>query len=90
MVWTDPNIPSERTYNASYELCDNKFHSVRVQRRGSTVLITVDQHAIKTFSLTEDFSLTGKFYVGGIPGNCNGRKCFVIMKSEKCRERAVL
>lgn len=82
MVWKDPLIPPEGMYNASYKLCDNKFHSVRVQRRGSTVFISVDQHETKTFTLNEDFSLTGKFYVGGVPSKYGQTKFLVIMK--KC------
>ncbi|KAK3731434.1 hypothetical protein QZH41_013619, partial [Actinostola sp. cb2023] len=69
MRWTDPTYRTQGMYNASFKMCDNKFHKVRVQRERSsaTVTMTVDTHPTESFKVEENFSLNGNFYLGGVP-----------------------
>ncbi|XP_048583639.1 laminin-like protein epi-1 [Nematostella vectensis] len=69
MRWTDPAIPPEREYNASYQLCDNQFHEIRLQRAERNITLSVDKHSPLTYALPDLFLLTGKFYIGGVPDN---------------------
>lgn len=68
--WTDPSIPSDGQYNASFHLCDNKFHKIVVRRTGSNVELKVDDHQVVKGSVPSGFSLQpANFYIGGVPGN---------------------
>lgn len=66
--WTDPSIPSDGQYNASFHLCDNKFHKIVVRRTGSNVELKVDDHQAVKGSVPSGFSLQpANFYIGGVP-----------------------
>lgn len=66
--WTDPDISAQQQYNASYKLCDNNIHTIRVQRQQSTVKITIDNHKEESFTIQDGFQLDGDLYIGGVPG----------------------
>jgi len=66
--WTDPAIPVDGQYNASFHLCDNKFHKVVVKRNNSGVEFQVDKHAPVRGSVPAGFYLRrGTFHIGGVP-----------------------
>ncbi|XP_078373908.1 laminin subunit alpha-like [Oculina patagonica] len=66
--WTDPSIPVDGQYNASFHLCDNKFHRVRVKRNITIVELQVDEHSPVTGSVPSDYTLEhGTFHIGGVP-----------------------
>lgn len=68
--WTDPSIPAGGQYNASFHLCDNKFHKMVVRRTGINVELQVDDHQALKGSIPSGFSLQpATFYIGGVPGN---------------------
>ena len=68
--WTDPSIPEDGQYNASFHLCDNKFHRVVVNRNISTVELTVDDHSPVAGQIPLGYTLrNGAFHIGGAPGN---------------------
>lgn len=67
--WTDPSIPEDGQYNASFHLCDNKFHRVLVSRNKGIVELRVDDHAPLQGVVPSAFTLNqGKFHIGGVPG----------------------
>ena len=68
--WTDPSIPVDGQYNASFRLCDNKFHRVLVKRNISIVELTVDDHSPVVDEIPLGYTLEyGTFHIGGVPGN---------------------
>ena len=68
--WTDPSIAVDGQHNASFHLCNNKFHKVVVRRNFSNVEFQVDEHAAVRGTVPAGFSLQhGTFYIGGVPGN---------------------
>ena len=68
--WTDPTIPADGQYNASFDLCDNKFHRVLVKRNISSVELTVDDHSPIAGEVPSGYTLKdGTFHIGGVPGN---------------------
>lgn len=68
--WTDPSIPVDGQYNASFDLRDNKFHRVLVKRNISSVELTVDDHSPIAGEVPSGYTLKdGTFHIGGVPGN---------------------
>ena len=68
--WTDPSIPVDGQYNASFDLCDNKFHRVLVKRNISSVELTVVDHSPIAGEVPSGYTLMdGAFHIGGVPGN---------------------
>lgn len=66
--WTDPSIPEEGQYNASFHLCDNNFHRVVVSRNKGIVELRVDDHEPVEGVLPSAFTLNqGTFHIGGVP-----------------------
>lgn len=72
--WTDPDIPAQGQYNASYKLCDNNIHTIRLQREQSTIKITIDDHKEESFTIQDGFQLDGDLYIGGVPGDYGWNK----------------
>ena len=69
ILWVDPSIPVEGERNASFRLCDNNFHQVRVQKNEDRVTLTVDKHEPVVTRLPQaNYQLRGNFYIGGVPG----------------------
>ncbi|XP_068694373.1 laminin subunit beta-1-like isoform X2 [Montipora foliosa] len=67
--WTDPGIPVDGQKNASFYLCDNKFHKIILRRNFSHFEFQVDDHLPVEASLPSGFTLQhGTFYIGGLPG----------------------
>ena len=69
---TDPSIPVDEQYNASFHLCDNTFHLVLVKRNISIVELTrmVDDHSPVAGEIPLGYTLKyGTFRIGGVPGN---------------------
>ena len=67
--WTDPSISVDGQYNASFHLCDNKFHKVVMRRNLSDVEFQVDDHSAVRGTVPSSFSLQhGTFHIGGVPG----------------------
>lgn len=68
--WIDPSIPVDGQYNASFHLCDNKFHRVLVKRNISSVELKVDDHSPVAGEVPSGYTLEyGTFHIGGVPGN---------------------
>ena len=68
--WTDPSIPVDGQYNASFHLCDNKFHRVQVKRNISVVELQVDDHSPVSGTVPSGYTLKhGAFHIGGVAGN---------------------
>ena len=68
--WTDPSIPVDGQYNASFHLCDNNFHRVLVKRNITSVELTVDDQSPVNGTVPSGYTLEhGTFHIGGVPGN---------------------
>jgi len=66
--WIDPSIPVDGQYNASFHLCDNKFHRVLVKRNISSVELKVDDHSPVAGEVPSGYTLEyGTFHIGGVP-----------------------
>lgn len=69
ITWTDPAIPVDGQNNASFYLCDNKFHKIVLRRNFSHVEFQVDGYLPVRAALPPSFALmNATFHIGGVPG----------------------
>ena len=69
ITWTDPAIPVDGQNNASFYLCDNKFHKIVLRRNFSNVEFQVDGYSLVQAALPPNFALkNATFHIGGVPG----------------------
>ena len=82
--WTDPSISVDGQYNASFHLCDNKFHKLVMRRNLSNVEFQVDDHSAVRGTVPSGFSLQhGTFHIGGVSGKMKKKKTCPVSLS-KC------